>query len=77
MAAPLGEQIATLIVAPPIIAVLVRIMSHGWAMLVQGGNVSETTRKRQNWQFWMLLWGGYIIMTGLFVYAHFFCPKCE
>lgn len=76
MALPLDEQIAMVIVTPPIMTLVYRIMAYGWAMFVQGGNVSETTRKRQKRESWMLLWGLYIMMIGFFVYGHFFCPKC-
>jgi len=54
-AAPLGEQLAILIVGPPVMAGLFWLMSRGWAFSVQGGKTSEKTKGRQKIEFWMIL----------------------
>jgi hypothetical protein len=68
-AAPVPEQLAILILVPPIMAALVWIMSRGWAATVQGGVVSERTKRRQKIEFWALLIAMYLIGFGMFVYA--------
>lgn len=68
-AAPIPEQLAILILGPPIMAALVWIMSRGWAATVQGGVVSEKTKRRQRIEFWAFLIAMYLIGLGMFVYA--------
>ena len=50
-ASPLWQQALFFIFVPPLMALLIRALSRGWANIVQGGNISEATRKRQNWSF--------------------------
>jgi len=68
-AAPLWQQLAIVILGPPIMAWLVRLMSRGWALTVQGGTISEKTRKRQKYEFWGLLIFLYIMGIAMFAYA--------
>lgn len=68
-AAPLGEQLAILLVGPPIVAGVIWLMSRGWAIEVQGGSASERTRVRQKIEFWMVLVVMYVIGFGMALYA--------
>lgn len=68
-AAPLGEQLAILIVGPPVMAGLFWLMSRGWAFSVQGGKASERTKGRQKIEFWMILVAMYVIGFGMALYA--------
>jgi uncharacterized membrane protein HdeD (DUF308 family) len=68
-AAPLGEQLAILILGPPIMASLFWIMSRGWAHTVQGEVVSDRTKRRQKMEFWILMVVMYILDIGLSLYA--------
>jgi hypothetical protein len=54
-AAPLWELVVSLIVGPPIMAFLWRLLSGGFAAAVQGGTRNEKTIKRQRMEFWILL----------------------
>lgn len=69
-ASPLWQQVLFFVLAPPIMAFLIRILSHGWASMVQGGHVSERTRKRQKLEFWGALIFMYIMLACIFAYAH-------
>ena len=44
-------------------------MARGWAEIVQGGNVSEATQKRQKWEFWLVLIAAYLLMFGITIYG--------
>jgi hypothetical protein len=68
-ARPLWQQVLFFVLAPPIMALLIRILSRGWANIVQGGDVSETTRDRQKMEFWGVLIFMYIMVGGIFLYA--------
>ena len=68
-AAPLWEQTLIFVLGPPIGACLWWIMSRGWASSVQGGNVSEQTKRRQKKEFWVVLLGCYLIATLEILYA--------
>lgn len=70
-AAPLGEQLAILILGPPVMAALTWIMSRGWAHAVQGGVVSERTKRRQKAEFWIVLVVMYVLGFGMALYAWF------
>jgi hypothetical protein len=69
-ASPLWEQVVFFIFAPPLMALLIRVLSHGWASIVQSGKVSEATRKRQRVEFWVVLSFMYVMVFVIFVYAH-------
>jgi len=69
-ASPLWQQLLFIILGPPVMALLVHVLSRGWAKIVQGGNVSEATRKRQKLEFWIVLCFMYVMGFGMFVYAH-------
>jgi len=69
-ASPLWEQVLIFVLGPPIMAVLIHLLSRGWATLVQGGKISERTRKRQRVEFWAVLCIMYVMGFGIFLYAH-------
>jgi hypothetical protein len=68
-AAPLGEQLAILLLGPPIMAGLIWFMSRGWALFVQGGVASDRTKRRQKVEFWIVLVVMYAIGIGMALYA--------
>ena len=68
-AAPLPEQLAILLVGPPIMAALIWLMSRGWALSVQGGSASEETKRRQKMEFWTALVVMYAIVIALVLYS--------
>ena len=68
-AAPLWQLILSLIVGPPIMAFLWRLMSGGFATAVQGGTRSEKTVKRQRVEFWILLVVLYLTGIAVATYA--------
>jgi hypothetical protein len=70
-ASPLWQRILFFLFAPPIMAILIRLMSRGWAMTVQGGKISETTEKRQRLEFWIVLCFMYVMLLCIFLYGHF------
>jgi hypothetical protein len=65
------QQAAFVVIVPPIITALWWLGSRGWANVVQAGNVSERTKRRQKWEFWAVLTIIYIIVVGFAGYAHF------
>ena len=69
-ASPLWQQALFFLLAPPIMALLIRLLSRGWANIVQGSNVSEKTIKRQRLEFWVVLIFMYVMLTCIFGYAH-------
>jgi len=70
-AAPLGEQLAILILGPPVMSVLIWLMSRGWAHTVQGTVVSDRTKHRQKVEFWIVLIAMYVLGFGMAFYAWF------
>ena len=68
-AAPLGEQIAILILGPPIMATLIWFMSRGWVTSIQGGVASDKTKRRQKVEFWVVLVAMYFLGFGMALYA--------
>ena len=69
-ASPLWQQVLFFIFGPPLMALLIRRLSRGWANIVQGGNVSEATSRRQELEFWIVLCFMYVMVFGIFLYAH-------
>ncbi len=69
-ASQLWQQALFFVLAPPIMALLIRVLSRGWAKIVQGGNVSEKTLKRQRLEFWVVLCFMYVMLFCIFVYGH-------
>lgn len=63
------QQSIFTIFVPPIAAVVVRVLSLGWARVVQGRNISDETRKRQKLTFWVLLVVLYAMCAAIFLYA--------
>jgi hypothetical protein len=68
-ASPLWQQLLFFILAPPIMALMIRAGSRGWARTVQGGKISETTKKRQKLEFWFVLSFMYVMLFCIFLYA--------
>lgn len=69
-ALPIAQQIIVLVVGPPVMAGMWWALSRGWAGLVQGGDVSGITKKRQKWEFWIILAAMYVLGFGLALYAY-------
>jgi hypothetical protein len=68
-AAPLYQQILYDVFLPPVGTVLWWLMSRGWALTVQGGTVSDRTKRRQKVEFVWVLIGGYLIMFSITIYG--------
>jgi len=68
-ALPLYQQILLDVFIPPIGALVWRRMAGGWASGVQGGNVSNKTKRRQSVEFWVLLGLAYMVMFGITIYG--------
>jgi len=69
--ATLEVQLVIIILGPPIIASLWRFMSRGWARTVQGGTLSDKTKRRQKLEFWILLGTMYAMVFCMAIYAWF------
>jgi hypothetical protein len=69
-ALPLGQQILLDLLFPPAGAGIWWSMSSMWAMLMQGGRVSEKTKAFQKKMFWLLLVAAYSFMIGVTLYAY-------
>ena len=69
-ASPLWAQVLFFALAPLIMASLIWALSRGWANVVQAGKVSQTTRKRQRFEFWGVLVFMYVMLACIFAYAH-------
>ena len=69
MRLPLIQQILLDVVVPPIGATFVWLRARGWATTVQGGSVSEKTKRRQKIEFWLLLFAAYVLMFGITLYG--------
>ncbi len=70
-ALPFYQQILYDIFLPPVGAGIWWLMSRGWAISVQGGTVSETTKRRQGTMFWVLLIFVYAVGITMTFYAYF------
>jgi hypothetical protein len=70
-ASPLWQQALFFVLAPPIMALLIRVLSRGWANIVQGGKVSEKTATRQRLEFWVVLCFMYVMLFCIFAYGYF------
>ena len=68
-ALPLSQQILLDIVVPPAGTLVWWLMSRGWASAVQGGKVSEATRRRQRRTAIVVLVAVYALMFGITIYA--------
>ena len=66
---PLWEQLVIVILGPPIMACAWRVLSRGWGRAVQGGVISEKTKRRQKIEFWVLLIAMYVMSLGMTFYA--------
>ncbi len=70
-ALPLAQQILLDLLVPPVGTLVWWRMSRRWATLVQGGVVSETTRKRQKKVALVLLAIVYVLMFSITIYGQF------
>ena len=70
-ALPLSQQILLDVFVPPVGTLVWWLMSRGWATVVQGGEVSETTRKRQRKIALALLIMAYVLMFSITIYGQF------
>jgi hypothetical protein len=61
-ALPIGQMILLDIVVPPIGTCVWWLMARGWAGLVQLGRPSETTKRRQKWEFLAILIAAYLLV---------------
>lgn len=66
---PRWEQLVILIIGPPIMTILWWLASRGWAMVVQGGTVSDRTKKRQRIEVYAVLSAMYAVGLGMALYA--------
>jgi hypothetical protein len=67
-ALPIWQQIALDLFAPPIITALWWLKSRDWAEVVHRGDISETTKHRQNKGFWIVLGVLYLIAFAVTAY---------
>jgi hypothetical protein len=61
---PLWEQVAIVLLGPPVMACAWWLLSRGWARAVQVGMASERTKRRQKFEFWGLLIIMYMVTLG-------------
>lgn len=73
-AAPLSEQLAILLLGPPIMSAFWWLASRNFGRIVHGGSVSARTKQRQKKEFWVLLVGLYLLGFGIILYAAFARP---
>lgn len=66
---PRWEQLIILILGPPIMTILWWFASRGWATAVQGGAVSDKTKRRQKIEFYIVLIAMYAVGFGMVLYA--------
>jgi hypothetical protein len=66
----MSQMIALDLLVPPIGTCIWWLMSRGWAGLVQGGTVSDKTKKRQKWEFLIILVLAYLLMFGITLYGY-------
>jgi hypothetical protein len=69
MPLPFSEQIMLDLVVPPVGAAIWWLMARGWAGAVQGNTLSQRTKVRQKWEFWILLFVAYLLMFGITAYG--------
>jgi hypothetical protein len=66
---PIGRIMILDILIPPIGTCLWWLMARGWAGFVQLGNISDATKRRQRWEFWIVLASAYLIMFSVTLYG--------
>jgi hypothetical protein len=69
---PLSTQVLLDLIGPPIGAGLWWLLSRGWAVTVQRGEISERTRRRQVYGFWVVMGVSYVVMIAITAYGYFF-----
>src|SRR5690348_15186610 len=65
----LEQQLFLDLLFPPVGASVWWLMSTGWAMVMQGGKISERTKAFRKTLFWALLVGAYALMFAVTVYS--------
>ena len=68
---PLMQQYLLDLIAPPVLATLWWFFSRGSATVLQGGSVSERTKRREKMGFFVVLTLAYLLMFGGTTYLHF------
>ena len=63
------ELLMMLLLGPPIMACLWWLASRGLGAAVQGGTVSQKTKRHQKIEFWVLLGALYLVGFGIFIYS--------
>jgi hypothetical protein len=69
-ALPIQQQILVDLIAPPVGALLWRLMARGWAG-ARAEDASEEARRRRSNEFWVVLILGYVLMFGISLYMWF------
>jgi len=67
----LRQQYLLDLIAPPVLGCSWWLLSRGWAMSMQAGEVSDRTVKRQKRRFFMILALLYALMFGTTTYLNF------
>ena len=68
---PLLQQYLLDLIAPPVLAILWWFFSRGTATVLQGGSVSEKTKRREKIGFVVVLALAYLLMFGGTTYLHY------
>lgn len=68
---PLIQQYLLDLIAPPVVTCVWWLFSRGTATVLQGGSVSERTKKREKIGFFVVLTLTYLLMFGGTTYLHF------
>jgi hypothetical protein len=68
---PLKQQYLLDLIAPPVLATLWWFFSRGTATVLQGGSVSQRTKRREKIGFLVVLTLAYLLMFGGTAYLHF------
>ena len=66
---PFSQQLLLDLFMPPLGALVWMFMVRWWAATLQGGDITERTRRRQKKAFWVVLVIAYLTMFGVTFYA--------
>ena len=69
-ALPWTQQILIDLLFPPVGAGIWWLIATVWAMVFQGGKISERTKAVRKRLFWVLLAAAYALMFGVTLYAY-------
>jgi hypothetical protein len=70
-ALPLVGQVILFLLVPPIGSCVWWLFSRATARAIQGGMVSEATKKRERIGFFVVLFAAYLLMFGIKIYSLF------